>query len=238
MEEFLKTYTITVNDLDRYDRIKPSTYLDLSQDLASNHADLLHIGFLDLIKKDLIWVVVRTKVEIFDFKKNISLIKGRTFPLKNRFVEAPRDYEFYDEKGHLISKGESSWLVLNYKENKLVSLDLKINENESSVFNERIKKLNKIERNEDNFIKNITVSNTMIDHNNHLNNIHAMDIFLDAISLKENEVITSFQIEYLSQAFKDDVLSIYLYKNENIYSLYAYKEKELKFYLEVKVNEY
>lgn len=239
MSNFKKNYTIRINDLDRYDRLKPSAILDISQDLASKHADSLHVGYDDLIKKDLARMVVRTKFKIYKDTNNIELVKGETFPLKYRFVEQPREYILKDVNEEIIAKGESIWIVLDLKSKKMDVPDFKIYEDlDTSVFNERVKKLNKIERNEENLSRKIEVTSSLIDHNGHLNNSHALDFFLDSVNLKENERISSFQIEYLSQAFLGDILSIYIYRNSDIISCFAYKENELKFYMEVKVNEY
>ena len=59
MSSLTKVVTVTINDLDSYDYLKPSSILDFAQLVASKHADELGIGFNDFIKKDLIWVVVR-----------------------------------------------------------------------------------------------------------------------------------------------------------------------------------
>ena len=84
---FEKTYSLTTNQFDKNDVMKCSALLDIAQDIAARHADKLHIGFSDLMKENLIWVVVRNKLTIKKPIKNIDEIKVRTEPFKARFVE-------------------------------------------------------------------------------------------------------------------------------------------------------
>lgn len=75
MSSLTKEVTVTINDLDGYDYLKPSSILDFAQLVASKHAESLGMGFEDFIKKDLIWVVVRNYFEIIKPIKNPDTLK-------------------------------------------------------------------------------------------------------------------------------------------------------------------
>ena len=45
-KELTKEFTITTNLRDCYDNLKISSILDLTQEIASLHADILHVGFI------------------------------------------------------------------------------------------------------------------------------------------------------------------------------------------------
>ena len=219
-------YIITTNDLDSYDFLKPSSILNYSQNVASKSASNLKFGFNDLIKKDLIWVVVRS------YFNEISV---ETYPLRNHLIEYPRNYIFYNEKNEKIIEGTSIWMIYSLKEKKvIIDKDMIFDDSLKPLFNERIKKLPIIKANEDNYVKDVIITQSMIDHNKHLNNSHALDFYLDVFRPSKDDIIESFQIEYVKQVYLDELISLYKIKNEKENYLYAYRKNELVFYLMVK----
>lgn len=238
MKELTETFTITTNSRDCYDELKISSILDLTQEIATHHADILHVGFDDFISKNLIWVIVRNKFEIIGNISNLSNVKIKTYPLKNNLMEYPRDYEIYDEKDELIIKGRSIWMVYSLTDKTVATPHLDIyDEGRKGVFENRLKRLPKPIRKEEDYVKDIIVKQSLLDHNMHLNNSHCADLFIDLFNPDKDLKIKSFQIEYASQCYLNDLLSLYKYKIDNKYYIYAYKDETLKFYFEVECNK-
>ncbi len=226
-----KEITITTNDLDSYDYLKPSSILDFSQFVAGKHADELKIGFNEFIKKDLIWVVVRNYFEIIKPIKNPDFIKVMTYPTKNKFVEYPRNYIFYDENNEEIIKGKSIWMIYNIKTKEVLMDNFKELENNDlkDVFDFRIKKLNFEDKSNLNYIKDVMITQSLCDHNKHLNNTRCLDYFIDIYEPKENELVKRFQVEYVKQVYKGDLISLYKFNKDNLNYLYGYRKNELVF---------
>ncbi len=237
MSTYSKELIVTTNDLDSNDNLKLSSILDYSQFVAGKHADELKIGFNDFIKKDLIWVVVRNYFEILKPTKDLEVVKVMTYPTKNKFLEYPRNYIFYNENNEEIIKGKSIWMIYNLKTKEVIMDNFKELENDDlkDVFDFRIKKLPIIQVNEDNLVKDVLITESMIDHNKHLNNTKALDFYLDIYGNDELDIIKSFQIEYVKQVYKGDLISLYKIKKDNLNYLYAYRKNELVFYLMVNV---
>lgn len=237
-KELSLIYKITTNDFDTYDKLKLSSITDFSQDIAGKHADILNVGFKDFINKDLIWVVVRNRFDILKSIKDLKEIKLKTYPLKNQFLEYPRDYEFYDNNDNLLIKGRSIWMIYSLKENKAVAPTLSIyEENKEGIYPNRIKRIEKPIINKDEYVKDIIIPFSKLDHNKHMNNTYPLDLYLDIFRPKEEEIIEYFQIEYCSQCFLDDLISIYKKEEGNIKTLYGVKDDILKFYLTIKIKE-
>lgn len=237
-KELSLIYKITTNDFDTYDKLKLSSITDFSQDIAGKHADILNVGFKDFINKDLIWVVVRNRFDILKSIKDLKEIKLKTYPLKNQFLEYPRDYEFYDNNDNLLIKGRSIWMIYSLKENKAVAPTLSIyEENKEGIYPTRIKRIEKPIINKDEYVKDIIIPFSKLDHNKHMNNTYPLDLYLDIFRPKEKEIIEYFQIEYCSQCFLDDLISIYKKEEGNIKTLYGVKDDILKFYLTIKIKE-
>lgn len=228
-----KTFTITNNYLDRYDHLKPSAILDLCQEIASNNADLLHVGFDDVYSKGIIWVVVRNYVEILKPYVNPKEVKIKTDIAQTRAFQCPRDYVLYvgDEE---IIRARSIWMMYDLKTQKVVDPIIfdTLKTNEEGLY-KRIKKLDHFEKSELEFIKEIDVPFTYLDHNGHMNNTHYLDLFLDVYEPKKEEIIKSFQVEYVEQCFLDEKLSLYKKEIDGSYYLYGYSGDHLKFYLKV-----
>lgn len=238
MKELTETFTITTNFRDCYDDLKMSSILDLTQEIATHHADILHVGFDDFISKNLIWVIVRNKFEIVGDTFYLSKVKIKTYPLKNNLMEYPRDYEIYNEKDELIIKGRSIWMIYSLSDKTVATPHLEIyDEGRKGVFENRLKRLPKPNRKEEDFVKDIIVKQSLLDHNMHLNNSHCADLFIDLFNPDKDLKIKSFQIEYSSQCYLNDLLSLYKYKIDNKYYVYAYKDDILKFYFEVECNK-
>ena len=116
---FEKEFELRISDFDCFDKIKPSVILDFFQDVAGEHADILSVGFNDLIKKDLIWVLVRTKYEVIKEPTLYSKIKVRTWPHPKGRIDFDRDYLILDENNNVLIKGTSKWVIVNYKTRRL-----------------------------------------------------------------------------------------------------------------------
>lgn len=237
-KELSLIYKVTTNDLDSYDKLKLSSIANFSQDIAGKHADILDVGFSNFIKKDLIWVVVRNRFDILKSIKDLKEIKIKTYPLKNNFMEYPRDYEFYDNNDNLLIKGRSTWMIYSLKEDKAVAPTLTIyDENKVGAYSSRIKRIDKPIINKDEYVKDIIIPFSRLDHNKHMNNTYPLDLYLDIFRPKDNEIIEYFQIEYCSQCYLDDLISIYKKEEGNIKTLYAIRNEKIKFYLTIKIKE-
>lgn len=232
-----RDYTITTNMLDCYDRLKLSSILDLTQTISSEHADLLDIGFSNFIKKGLIWVVIRTKFEFLNNSTSIENLSIRTSLVAPRLFECPRDYEIHNGES-IIAKGRSIWAIYDINNKKIIlpnDFETLLIDNKGLF--PRIKKLELIDKNLLKKVSSFKVPFSMVDHNLHMNNTHYLDLFFDVFKPNKLDEIQSFQVEYISQCYLDDVIDLYIFENNNKKYLYGYIENDLKFYIEVTFND-
>lgn len=68
-----------------------------------------------------------------------------------------------------------------------------------------------------------TVRYCEIDNNRHMNNLHYVDMFMNAFDLDfyDHHEITDFEIQYIRQAYCREELDIYMTQNGSEYDLYA-----------------
>ena len=214
---FEKEFELRISDFDCFDKIKPSVILDFFQDVAGEHADILSVGFNDLIKKDLIWVLVRTKYEVIKEPTLYSKIKVRTWPRPKGRIDFDRDYLILDENNNILIKGTSKWVIVNYKTRRLSltkDIDFNIEFYQEKNYLEPFNKLQDFEL-DDSFISfNYQILFTDLDHNGHVNNIKYADMILNSIDFNENDNIKLFEIDYIKELKKGNSITTY-YKKEN-----------------------
>ena len=236
-EKFKRTFTLTNNLFDTTDTLKLSGVLDLAQEISGNHADILGCGFNEFIAKNYIWIIARNYIEFIKPIKYIKSIILETYPTKQRFVEYPREVKFYDEKEELLCVSKSIWMVLNLKDfgvetpSLFEGLDLDL---VNPYFEGRVKKLPIEPRENLNFLKEVEVTYSMLDHNGHMNNTLYLDWFLD---IYKTQNIKTVQVEYVRQSFLGNKLWLYGSKHGNLISLYGYHQDELRFYMQVRIED-
>ena len=121
----LKTYTqefrIASYQTDLSARIKPSAILEIMQEMAGVHAELLDVGRSRLLPMNQAWVLSRVEVQMDRFPLSGEIIKVETFPMPNRRVFFPRYFIFRDADGNQIGCAGTLWVVLDISTRKMVS---------------------------------------------------------------------------------------------------------------------
>ena len=227
-DSYSKIFTLTTNSYDCYDRIKPSTFADLMQNTAGEHASILGVGFDDFIKQDLIWIIVRNYMEIYSYRKNITKVEVTTMIAKPRLFECPRDFIIKDlDTNEIILKARTVWVIFNLKDKKVIdpSPYESLITTDNGIFS-RVRRLEKVDIKNYDYVKDVMVTFSMIDHNKHMNNTRCLDMFLDTFRLTENEVIKRIQVEYELQAYLNNLLSLYKKIDGNNYSLISKIDSE------------
>ena len=66
---YTNSYTIPCYDTDASWRLKPTSFMNLAQEAAGNHAVLLGFGYDDLIKTNTAWILSRMHIQFVDTPK-------------------------------------------------------------------------------------------------------------------------------------------------------------------------
>ena len=91
------TFEVRSSSFTKENKLQSENILYWFQEAASQHSEKFHIGFHDLIKDNIIWMVARNKYEILsDFPKNKKVII-ETWPHPYSRFEIERDYLLKDE---------------------------------------------------------------------------------------------------------------------------------------------
>ena len=174
---------ITSIDVDNNFELKLSSLFKIMQEVASNHVESLNAGHYDLLKHNLLWVVIRIEVKIYKTIKLDDIITVTTHPGEQKSFIFPRYFQIYDKKGELLVNSSSMWAVIDKDTRKVVlrpqsikavkaesnkndlPLPLKVNIGEVSPVDERV----------------VRYSN--VDINGHLNNTQYVEFIVDTHDL-------------------------------------------------------
>ena len=119
----LKTYSqefrIASYQTDLTARMKPSAILEIMQEMAGAHAELLDVGRSRLMPLNLAWVLTRVEVRMERYPLSGEVITVETFPMPNRRVFFPRYFIFKDADGRQIGCAGSLWVVLDITTRKM-----------------------------------------------------------------------------------------------------------------------
>ena len=116
-------YRLRSCDFDALGQIKPSSVLDIFQDVAGWDVQVLGWGSKDLLENHgLLWVVVRTKYEMLAPVLEHSLIRAKTWTNVPTRFGFRREYLMEDSAGKPLIKSSSEWIMTDEKTRSFVSV--------------------------------------------------------------------------------------------------------------------
>lgn len=116
---YSEQYRITSYQTDMNARIRPSALLEIMQEMAGAHAELLGIGRSMLLNQNLVWVLTRVEVQMARYPRFGETITVETFPMPNRRWFFPRYFIFRDENGEQLGCAGSLWVLLDVNERRM-----------------------------------------------------------------------------------------------------------------------
>lgn len=120
MKKFTQKFIIPCYDADASWRLKPSSFMDLAQEAANLHANILGFGYDDLIASRTAWVLSRMHVEFIDTPKWRDEVILQTWHKGPDRLFYLRDFIMTDSLDRPKVKATTSWLVMNIDTRRLV----------------------------------------------------------------------------------------------------------------------
>ena len=201
-------------------------FINYFQDVASGHFHSIGKGNDTLpYRYGVAWVYSKYKLKIrqkADFSQDITLTSWVSKCDRARVWQ-----EMEIRKGkELLCEGRLESCVVNLKERKIVKTDFvelpEDLEEPTLTSVERFSKRPKFDEAAQ-LCYTYTVRYTDLDNNRHMNNLHYVELFLNAFSpaFFEENTITDFELQYISQAYYGDALRVFLLSQDNMHTLYA-----------------
>ncbi len=213
-----REFLVSVDEVDYREILKPGSILQYFQDIATAHAKDIGVGYEEMIKQNLCWVITKLSYRIIKNPLIDDKIFVITFPKKPRSIEAARDFYIENEKGELLVRGNTRWCVLDFVNRSIKRCDglfLFADEEynpDNAVADGGLKIPALIELNaEIEKVYDYTVRVCDLDRNLHMNNARYGDCVLNAYSPEElaGTIIKSFDINFINEMKIGEAFTLY-----------------------------
>lgn len=212
-------YRLRWMDFDKYGRIQPFALLDLCQDVATEHAEMINIGRSDMLAKGVFWAVIRTKLEIVGTPKHFQDVTVRTWPHSPTRFSFQRDFSIRDESGDELAKATTEWVLMDIETRKFVSAvdfyDVPDDLDDARAFERKPRKIKDFETG------NMPVATfapgySDIDVNGHVNNAKYANYIVDALDAGPDASIRTLQIDYRHEVLPGAPLAMHTLVEDGI----------------------
>ena len=219
-EIFNTQYNVALSDVDCFNRLKISAFMNYMQDAASRHADLLGVGYETLIKQDLTWFMTKVIVEVDSYPSFGEDIHIETWPKTVDKLTSTRDFVIRNDSGDVIARATTIWAMLNMATKRPERLEEYVPmitpDMQKSAIDEKPGRINLPEVGFSDS-KDFVVPFSAIDYNQHLNNARYFDFILDMFDqdYHEHHVIRRVQLNFLHEVKCSEHLYIRMTTPEN-----------------------
>ena len=219
-----RKYLIHASFVGENDLLRPASILDLFQGEASVHADSLGLGFKELFKRDLLWIVNYQEIDIVGkLPEYCEEVMVSTWPHPKKRLDYVREYEIKDMEGNTLVTGVASWYIISDSTRRLIKDDSVKFVGEYYEHNNypdfRRKKLDlKCDQVIDTF--KYKVEYTDLDHNGHMNNAKYLDVIYNmhkGFTLKD---IKKICISFNHEIKLGEIIEVSYFKNQDNDSCY------------------
>lgn len=93
---------------------RPSSLFEATQEISQAHSEILGVGFFELRKKDIAWVLAKMHLQMFRYPKISDKVLITTWPGKKRRCYYARHYTFTSPDGGIVYGAASSdWVLVD-----------------------------------------------------------------------------------------------------------------------------
>lgn len=216
MLKYTDTYRVRVSDSDVNGCLKLPSFLQMMQELAKDHAEVLGVGSSTLSSQGLGWALAKLRLDIERLPTCGERISIKTWASSRTKITTEREFLLTDEMGDLVGSARTMWILFDLNKRRIERIDtlgdwLRTDELASDFkFTDMPKSPDK-----DALLKsNFGVRKDDVDMNQHVNNAiyltWALEPIPDDYYLSHHP--KSMEIWFLSEVFKgqrlDSVCSI------------------------------
>ena len=207
MSKLQENFEIKTYQCDEFGKVKLHYLFDYFQEMASDHADRLGVGYEECLKKNCAWVCAKYHVIIDKLPKFKNKITIETYPSKFIGPTGIREFKILDENGNILIKAVSQWVLIDL--NRLRPLIVqnvfdcsKIELEESMEI--PLEKIAAVEKYDFQELKDLRYDD--VDVNHHINNAIYITLVEDILfeNIKEEFDISEISVDFKKSAVLSD----------------------------------
>jgi len=96
---YIQRFSVRTYESDHCRLLRPVSLLNYFQESASDHAEKLGAGVIELMRQNLTWVISRYHIRLYRYPRWKESVELATWPCLNQGLSALREFEVRDEKG-------------------------------------------------------------------------------------------------------------------------------------------
>ena len=225
-----KELNVKYSEMDYDKSLKAFTLLNYFQDIASDNAEELGFGYSYITPKNLMWVLLKYRIEFEEYPVGIHNLRVRTAPRGYNKLFAFRDFELYSGE-KLLARAATAWTLVDFT-NMNVVLPEKVIDNphmkkfeaqDDDLHYEKIPNITKVD-----IEKEFEVRYNDIDVNRHANNGNYIVWALEPLDIdfRSNHKLKTVDLIYKKEAKYGDKLVTQVQFADEKHTLHAVKNKE------------
>ena len=212
--KLIQKFQIPCYNTDMSRRLKPASFMDLAQEAATLHANILGFGYDDLIVSGNAWIISRMRVVFVDtpkWREDVTLVTWHKGLNRLFFL---RDFLMTDNDGNVKVKATTSWLVLNLDTRRLVRDPKLLDEGKTCTENVIETPADKVVMPKDAEVKLVMeheAAYSDLDMNGHVNNAMYMQWAMNAVNyeISSERPVKEFTINFNHEIKPQEIVSIY-----------------------------
>lgn len=212
------TYELSTKDVNLYRKLRTSAMFQMMQDAAVKSSKLMNADYTEMIKKNLIWVVVLQKADIIRLPENGDTITIESWPGRPMHSLMPRYYRFLDDKGEPIINCSALWTLVDINDRRMINPDERDVVLPYLVTGNESPRPRTPKGSADIHGGEFTVPFSFLDLNGHMNNCRYFDIAEDILPpALEGRVLKTVTAEYSAEIKQNETVSLNYGAKENKY---------------------
>lgn len=199
--------------------LKPASFMDLAQEAANLHADVLGFGYDDLSRTKALWVLSRMHVRFLRHPHWREKVNFETWHKGPAMMFYLRDFRMSDQDGNDLVVATTSWLVIDIDTRRILrGLDI---ESDGSICLENAVetpcgKVQMPRGAEPEYAGTHVVSYSDVDLNGHANNAMYLVWAMDALGydMTSSKPLHEFSINFNHETRPGDAVELYRLRRE------------------------
>lgn len=199
-------------DVDRTGRLKPHSLLHYFQEIAGVHATDLGVGYEELQRRGMFWVLSRLRIGITRMPSWQEPVALETRPVGVNRLFALREFTMRDEHDEVLLTALTGWLLLDRDKNRPCRIQtlplaqhLQVERQPPSGFLDKLKASGELD-----IMYDKRVLSCDLDVNDHVNNAEYLRWIMDCFSPDEvgRRSLRSVQVHYLDAAVFGETIAL------------------------------
>ncbi len=224
---------LSYNELDFKGLWKPENIFLTMQETAGKHATRLGVGYEELTKKGITWVLIRAALKMEKYPDSSSEVSVTTWPEQERRMLFPRFFLFKDINGNLLGSAATLWTLMDIEARTMVSPAEKgVSVQTPAQPPLKLEHPGKVKLPEGDIQKStVCPKYSDLDINNHVNNSKYIDWFTDQIPLDihKNGILSEISVSYSREIRSGETVGLEFSRNGNQFRMAGKENNQVCF---------